>query len=133
MDSIISECSREASEAITPTLEVTNPGTVIGGESISLYVDGEEADTRFVRVPGGNEEQVDFAFKPGEPGTYEVAVGLSPEDLIATETVEVTPTSAEFEWLSFDGFDVPKKSNGEQRSRSRAQSPILATERPRRS
>ena len=98
-----------ASEAITPTLAVTNPGTVIGGESLSLYVDGEEADTRFVRVSGGNEEQVDFAFKPSEPGAYEVAVGLSPDDPIATETVEVTPKSAEFEWLSFDGFDVPEE------------------------
>lgn len=75
------------SEAITPTLEVTNPDTVIGGESLSLYVNDEEADTGFIRVSGGNEEQDDFASRPSEPGTYEVAVGLSPEALIATETV----------------------------------------------
>lgn len=86
-----------ASEAIIPTLEVTNPGTVIGGESLSLYIDGEEADTRFVRVSSENEEPVDFAFKPGKPGTYEVAVDLSPDDLIATETVEVTPARTNLE------------------------------------
>lgn len=108
-DSFVIQNEMMTSEAITPTLEVMNTGNLIGGELLSLYVDGEETDTEFVRVSGGNEEQVDFNFKPSEPGTYEVGVGTSLNDLVDTETITVVSKSAEFEWLSFEGFEVPEK------------------------
>ena len=96
-----------ASEPITALLEVTNTGSVVGGEALHLYVDGESVETTFARVPDQTEEQIDFRVQFQTPGTYEVAVGRSPDDIIASRTVEVTPKSAEFKWLAFDGFEAP--------------------------
>jgi alpha-glucosidase len=96
------------SESTTATLEVTNTGTLIGGETLHLYLDGEPVASRFARIPAGDTAQIDFPLQPREPGTYEVAVGPSPDELVASGEIEVTPTSEEFEWLSFDGFDLPE-------------------------
>lgn len=97
-----------ASEPVTALLEVTNTGSVVGGEELHLYVDGESVETVFARVPDQTEKQIDFPHQFQDPGTYEVAVGRSTDDIIASQTVEVTPKSAEFEWLAFDGFEVPE-------------------------
>ena len=98
-----------ASEAITATVEVTNTGSVIGGERLTLYVDGEPVDEEFARVPAHNQEQIDLPLQFQETGTYEVALGRSPDDIIASQSVEVTPKLPEFEWLSFEGFEVPEQ------------------------
>jgi hypothetical protein len=96
-----------ASDPVLATIEVTNEGNVVGGEELHLFVDGEPVETRLARVPGGGEEQIDFPVTITEVGEHEVAVGHAPGDVIASETVEVTPKSAEFGWLAFDGFDAP--------------------------
>lgn len=50
-----------------------------------------------------------------------------------TPNEKVTPKSAEFEWLSFDGFDAPEEVEQGATIEVTALLPILATERPRRS
>ncbi|WP_227378885.1 glycoside hydrolase family 97 catalytic domain-containing protein [Haladaptatus halobius] len=97
-----------ASDPVVATIEATNEGNVVGGEELHLFVDGEPVETRLARVPGGGEEQIDFPVTVTEVGEHEVAVGHAPGDVIASETVEVTPKSAEFGWLAFDGFDAPE-------------------------
>lgn len=97
-----------ASEPMTAFVEVTNTGNVIGGEKLHLYVDGTEIETQFARVPAHNQAQVDFPIQLREAGEHEIAVGRSPDEIIDSETVMVTPKSAEFEWLSFDGIEVPE-------------------------
>ncbi|WP_245180832.1 glycoside hydrolase family 97 protein [Haloarcula amylovorans] len=97
-----------ASESTSALLEITNTGSIIGGEELQLYVDGESVETTFARVPARNEEQVEFPIQLREPGTYEIAVGRPSDDVITSRTLEVTPKSTELEWLKFDGFDVPE-------------------------
>lgn len=106
-DSFVVPEETMASESITAFLEVTNTGSVIGGEELHLYVDVEPVETTFARVPAQSEEQVEFSAQFQDPGTYEIAVGRSSDDVIVSRTIEVAPKSAEFEWLAFDGFEVP--------------------------
>jgi len=75
----------------------------------TVYTDGEEVNETFARVPAENEAQISFAFKPSDPGTYEMAVGTAPEEIIDSETVEVTLKTEEFEWLNFEGFEIPEE------------------------
>ena len=59
-DSFVIPEEMMASEPITALLEVTNTGSVVGGETLHLYVDGEPVETTFARIPNRTEEQLDF-------------------------------------------------------------------------
>jgi hypothetical protein len=106
-DSFVAPEETMVTDSISALLEVTNPGSTIGGEELHLYVDGRPVETKFARVPAQSEEQIEFPTQFRTPGTYEIAIGRSANDSIASQTIEVTPKSAEFEWLALDNFEVP--------------------------
>lgn len=70
------------------TVVGTNAGTVIGGETVTVYVDGEETDTELVRLAPG-EDTYTFDTTLSESGTYEVTIGPSMETTLPPQTVIV--------------------------------------------
>ncbi|WP_229504859.1 glucodextranase DOMON-like domain-containing protein [Natrinema versiforme] len=70
------------------TVDGENDGSVIGGESFEVYIDGEKYADDLVRIPpgGGN---TDLSVTIDELGTYEVSVGPAGSDPLITEEVTV--------------------------------------------
>jgi hypothetical protein len=76
-----------------PLVSVTgsNAGNVVGGEELTVMVDGQEAATELVRfAPGTDSYQ--FGFSLDSPGTYDVEVRANGGATVTSGTVRVVRT-----------------------------------------
>ncbi|MDY7082259.1 MAG: PGF-pre-PGF domain-containing protein [Halobacteria archaeon] len=64
-------------ESVDVTATVENTGTVAGGYSASLKVDGSTVDTQTVNVKPGRSKKVTFTYTFDQIGVYEVGIGES--------------------------------------------------------
>ncbi|WP_330631179.1 glycoside hydrolase family 97 catalytic domain-containing protein [Halocatena halophila] len=72
----------------------TNEGNVVGGEELTITVDGAPVDTALARFgPGANTQTLSFSLS--SPGTYEVAVETPDGTTITSNTVTVHVTDGE--------------------------------------
>jgi len=65
-------------EKVDVTASVTNKGTTNGDARLTLYVNGQEADSQSVVLAAGQTAPVHFYVSMNEPGTYTVQVGSVP-------------------------------------------------------
>jgi hypothetical protein len=65
-------------EKVDVTASVTNKGTTNGDAKLTLYVNGQEADSKSVALAAGQTAPVHFYVSMNEPGTYAVHVGSVP-------------------------------------------------------
>lgn len=65
-------------QSVDVSAAVTNKGTASGDAKISLYINGEEVESKGVAVAGGQTTPVNFQVSRNEPGTYTVQVGNVP-------------------------------------------------------
>jgi hypothetical protein len=72
------------------SVDVTNDGNLVAGQSVSVYADGGEVATAQVRVAAGTSRTEHVRLSLPSTGTYEVTVG--PSDIGAPSTVTVTVT-----------------------------------------
>ncbi len=61
-------------QVVDVAASVTNKGTVNGASKLTLYVNGEEVESKGVTVSGGQTAPVHFYVSRNEPGTYSVYV-----------------------------------------------------------
>lgn len=61
-------------QSVDVTASVTNKGTVNGATKLTLYVNGEEVESKGVTVSSGQTAPVHFYVSRNEPGTYSVFV-----------------------------------------------------------
>ncbi|WP_224448144.1 glycoside hydrolase family 97 protein [Haloprofundus salilacus] len=99
-----------AGDPFTVSVEVTNPGTVVGGTRLALYVDGETVASKFVRVGAGEETQFDFPLRLGDVGDHELGVGPVDEGPTLSKPTAVERPSAEFRMFDYSGFSVPEEA-----------------------
>ncbi|ELZ27019.1 alpha-glucosidase [Halogeometricum pallidum JCM 14848] len=99
-----------AGEPFTVLVEASNAGGIVGGERMTLSVDGETVDEAFVRVGAGEETQVEFPLRLSETGDHEVTMETSDGDASFSKTVTVAEQSAEFRMFSYEGFEVPEET-----------------------
>jgi hypothetical protein len=62
-------------EKVDVSASVVNKGSANGEAKITLYVNGEEVESRGVAVSGGQTAPLHFYLSRNEPGTYSVYVG----------------------------------------------------------
>ena len=62
-------------EKVDITAMVTNRGSVNGESKITLYVNGEQVESKGVTVASGQSTPIHFYVSQNEPGTYNVYVG----------------------------------------------------------
>jgi hypothetical protein len=65
-------------EKVDVTASVTNNGSTNGDARLTLYVNGQEADSQSVVLAAGQTAPVHFYVSMNEPGTYSVHVGSVP-------------------------------------------------------
>jgi hypothetical protein len=65
-------------EKVDVTASVTNKGSTNGDARLTLYVNGQEADSQSVVLAAGQTAPVHFYVSMNEPGTYSVHVGSVP-------------------------------------------------------
>ena len=65
-------------EKVDVTASVTNKGSTNGDARLTLYVNGQEADSQSVVLAAGQTAPVHFYVSMNEPGTYTVQVGSVP-------------------------------------------------------
>ena len=65
-------------EKVDVTASVTNKGTTNGDAKLTLYINGQEADSQSVVLAAGQTAPVHFYVSMNEPGTYTVHVGSVP-------------------------------------------------------
>ena len=65
-------------EKVDVTASVTNNGSTNGDARLTLYVNGQEADSQSVVLAAGQTAPVHFYVSMNEPGTYSVHVGNVP-------------------------------------------------------
>lgn len=82
--------SAVSGQSIPITVTGTNSGTVIGGETVNVFVDGEEVGAAFVRVaPGESEHTVRVQLPSLAPGEHEITIGRSRDETLPPETIRV--------------------------------------------
>lgn len=99
-----------AGDPTVVSVEVTNPGSVVGGETLALYVDGEQVDSTIARVPAESERQIDFPLRLLEGGDHELGVGPAGEGPVLSKPTTVEAPSEEFEWFEYHDFTVPEQA-----------------------
>jgi hypothetical protein len=65
-------------EKVDVTASVTNRGTANGDAKITLYVNGQVAETQGLTLSSGQTAPIHFSVSRNEPGTYSVYVGGVP-------------------------------------------------------
>ena len=65
-------------QEVNVSASVANKGTANGDAKITLYINGEEVESRGVAVASGQTAPVNFQVSRSEPGTYTVSVGNVP-------------------------------------------------------
>ena len=61
-------------QSVDIAASVVNKGTANGDAKVTLYINGEEVESRGVAVSSGQIAPVHFAVSRNEPGTYSVYV-----------------------------------------------------------
>ncbi|GAA0201137.1 hypothetical protein GCM10009000_014110 [Halobacterium noricense] len=94
--------------SISVTVTGTNHGSVIGGEDLSVFVDGEAIATAFVRlVPGQSESTVQFELPTLSEGNHEIRIGRSLDEALPARTIRILPSmSLSSTWLFRKGDDA---------------------------
>ncbi|WP_143423286.1 glycoside hydrolase family 97 catalytic domain-containing protein [Halegenticoccus soli] len=97
-------------QSITVTITGTNAGSVIGGETLSVFVDGEEVGTAFVRLaPGESESAVRVELPSLSSGDHEIRIGRSPDEALPAQTIRVLPAMPlSSTWLFQRGDDAAR-------------------------
>ncbi len=76
---------------------VSNPGSLVGGQALALMADGEEVQSRLIRVDGGTLGEsaalVEFEARFSTPGMTEVIIGDAAPVQIAIASREGAPLS----------------------------------------
>ncbi|WP_266081104.1 glycoside hydrolase family 97 catalytic domain-containing protein [Haladaptatus caseinilyticus] len=95
-------------QSMSVTITGTNSGSVVGGETLRVFVDGEEVSNVFVRLsPGESESTARFELPHLSAGNHEVRVGRSIDDALPAQTVQILPSmQLSSEWLFRKGDDV---------------------------
>lgn len=95
-------------QSIPITVAGTNSGTVIGGETVNVFVDGEQVGTAFVRVaPGGNESTVRVKLPSVAPGEHEIMIGRSRDETLPSRTIRILEQiKLEGTWQFHEGNDM---------------------------
>ncbi|WP_228546161.1 glycoside hydrolase family 97 catalytic domain-containing protein [Halegenticoccus tardaugens] len=94
-------------QSITVTIAGTNSGSVVGGEQLSVFLDGEEITTTFVRLaPGESESTAQFVLPSLSAGNHEIRVGRSLNEALPAQTIRVLPSKPlPSTWLFQKGDD----------------------------
>jgi endonuclease/exonuclease/phosphatase family metal-dependent hydrolase len=78
-----------ADDEIEVMATATNSGET-GVAEVSLYVDREVTETRWVKVQGGESREVSFPLRLYAPGEHEVSIDLLPAEVVTVEGVPPT-------------------------------------------
>nr|WP_254546452.1 glycoside hydrolase family 97 catalytic domain-containing protein [Halomarina sp. BND7] len=81
-----------AGEPITVTITGVNSGSVVGGDTLRVFVDGEDVGAAFVRLaPGESESTVQFELPVLSSGEHEIRIGRSLDEALPAQTIRVLP------------------------------------------
>ncbi len=97
-----------AGQPTTVTITGTNAGSIIGGETLGVFIDGEQISTVFVRLaPGESESTVQFTLPSLSAGDHEIRIGWSLDEALPAQTIRVLPTMPlSSSWLFHKGDDM---------------------------
>jgi hypothetical protein len=84
-------------EKVTVSATVSNKGVANGTARITLYVNGQEMESRGVSLSGGQTVPIDFTVSRSDPGPYTVYVGSVPA---GSFTVDNTANSSILLYIS---------------------------------
>ena len=87
----------KANEAFPVTVTVTNVG-VMGTQKVKLYIDGKEADSKWVTMRAKERRKLSFIASPFyEPGAHQLAVCSAERSICASITIKAIPASFKYE------------------------------------
>ena len=72
-------------EKVDVTASVTNKGGSNGTSKVTLYINGQEADSKGITLTSGESTQVHFSVSQNDPGTYSVYVNGVPAGNITVD------------------------------------------------
>ncbi|USZ77990.1 glycoside hydrolase family 97 catalytic domain-containing protein (plasmid) [Halorussus vallis] len=97
--------------SIRLTISGRNAGSVVGGERLGVFVDGEEVASAFVRLaPGEGEATAQVELPYLSAGDHEIRVGRSAAEALPAQTVEVLPAMELSPTWLFEPGDDPARA-----------------------
>ncbi|MFC7008358.1 hypothetical protein [Halalkalicoccus salilacus] len=114
-----------AGDPTVVSVEVTNPGSVVGGETLALYVDGEQVDSTVARVPAESERQIDFPFDSSKGATTSSASVPRERDRYCRSRRRSShrPTSSNGSSIASSPFPIKRRWTRRSSSRSMWRTP----------
>lgn len=85
----VTPVNAQAHQSVSASAELRNRGAR-GVTEAKLYIDREEADSRWVVLDQGERQRVSFSTRLYQPGSHEVSVELLPAEVVEVEGAPVT-------------------------------------------